>query len=137
MIINHITFICQDIQRSAALFCDLFKAVEIYSSEENTFSLSQEKFLLIDNLWVALMQGPSQSQSYNHVAFTVTEEELPLLQAKIEAWDLKIVPGRARKPEEGQSLYFFDFDNHLFELHTGDLKTRLNFYMRARSNEKR
>ena len=57
MPINHITFICQDIERSAALFCDLFQAVEVYSSDGKNFSLSQEKFLLIDNLWIALMQG--------------------------------------------------------------------------------
>jgi hypothetical protein len=29
---------------------------------------------------------------------------------------------------EGQSLYFYDFDNHLFELHTGTLAQRLARY---------
>lgn len=137
MPINHITFICQDIERSAALFCDLFQAVEVYSSDGENFSLSQEKFLLIDNLWIALMQGETIARSYNHIAFTVTEEELALAEAKIRMKGLEILPARPRYPEEGKSLYFFDFDNHLFELHTGNLTTRLNFYAEMACDEKR
>lgn len=29
---------------------------------------------------------------------------------------------------EAQSLYFYDYDNHLFELHTGTLDERLRRY---------
>ena len=29
---------------------------------------------------------------------------------------------------EGRSLYFYDFDNHLFEIHTGTLSQRLAGY---------
>lgn len=29
---------------------------------------------------------------------------------------------------EGRSLYFYDYDNHLFELHTGTLTERLKRY---------
>lgn len=35
-----------------------------------------------------------------------------------------LVPGA----REGQSLYLYDFDNHLFELHTGTLEQRLALY---------
>lgn len=48
--ISHITLICQDIAKSTQLFCDLFDAVEIYSSEKYNFYISNEKFLLIDGL---------------------------------------------------------------------------------------
>ena len=37
-------------------------------------------------------------------------------------------PPRARVEGEGQSLYVYDFDNHLFELHTGTLAQRLARY---------
>jgi len=33
---------------------------------------------------------------------------------------------------EGESLYFYDFDNHLFELHTGTLEERLARYSEQR-----
>ncbi|MGC3347905.1 FosX/FosE/FosI family fosfomycin resistance thiol transferase, partial [Enterococcus faecium] len=29
---------------------------------------------------------------------------------------------------EASSIYFYDFDNHLFELHTGTLQERLKSY---------
>jgi len=39
-----------------------------------------------------------------------------------------ILPARPRVEGEGQSLYVHDFDNHLFELHTGTLQQRLARY---------
>lgn len=40
---------------------------------------------------------------------------------------------RPRVEGEGQSLYFYDFDNHLFELHTGTLAQRLVRYKEDKS----
>jgi hypothetical protein len=42
---------------------------------------------------------------------------------------VEIKPGRPRVTGEGSSIYFYDFDNHLFELHTGTLNERLSRYM--------
>jgi catechol 2,3-dioxygenase-like lactoylglutathione lyase family enzyme len=126
--ISHITLICKDLEKSAYLFCDLLGAREVYSSGEKKFSISTEKFLLIGNLWVALMEGQPLDRSYNHIAFQVEEETLPLFEDKIRAMGLELAPARVRDPQEGKSVYFYDYDNHLFELHAGDLKTRLNYY---------
>lgn len=126
--ISHITLICQNLEKSAHLFCDLFGAVEVYSSQEKNFSISREKFFLMDNLWIALMEGKSIERSYNHIAFRIQEKDLSIFETKIKALELDILPGRSRSHQEGQSIYFYDYDNHLFELHTGDLKTRLNYY---------
>jgi len=41
---------------------------------------------------------------------------------------VEIGPPRHRVEGEGESLYFYDFDNHLFELHTGTLEERLARY---------
>jgi len=41
---------------------------------------------------------------------------------------IKILIGRSRVEGEGKSIYFYDFDNHLFELHTGTLAGRLKLY---------
>lgn len=126
--ISHITLICQDLEKSAHLFRLLFGAEEVYSSDGKNFSISQEKFLLIGDLWIALMQGNPITRSYNHIAFKVEESALPLYETKLRELGLEILPGRPRDPKEGQSLYFYDYDNHLFELHTGDLSTRLEYY---------
>ncbi len=77
------------------------------------------------------MEGQPLERSYNHIAFHVEEENLMLLESKIKALGLETVPSRPREPQEGQSIYFYDHDNHLFELHTGDLATRINYYKNA------
>ncbi|EPJ43401.1 MAG: glyoxalase/bleomycin resistance protein/dioxygenase [Osedax symbiont Rs2] len=41
---------------------------------------------------------------------------------------MQIKPPRPRVEGEPESLYFYDFDNHLFELHTGTLNQRLKLY---------
>ena len=137
--ISHITLICANLEKSARLFCELFEAVEVYSSQERSFSISKEKFFLVNDLWIALMEGSSVERSYNHIAFRIQPEDIPIFENKIKALELEILPGRSRSPQEGQSIYFYDYDNHLFELHTGDLLTRLNYYrniLRLRTAEK-
>lgn len=41
------------------------------------------------------------------------------------------LPSRLRIDGEGHSLYFYDHDNHLFELQTGTLDERLEQYRRG------
>jgi len=126
--ISHITLICQDLERSAQLFSNLFGAVEVYSSEGRNFSVAKEKILLIGDLWIALMEGPSVERSYNHIAFQIEESDLPFFRSRIQSLGLERGLHRSRSSQEGQSLYFYDYDNHLFELHTGDLASRLRYY---------
>lgn len=126
--ISHITLLVADLEKSALLFKELFNAQEIYSSDGNNFSVSSEKFFLIGGIWFALMQGKPLERSYRHIAFHIDENDLPRYLNKVSTLNLEILPGRPRHEREGQSLYFYDYDNHLFELHTGDLNSRLNFY---------
>jgi catechol 2,3-dioxygenase-like lactoylglutathione lyase family enzyme len=79
-------------------------------------------------LWIAIMEGEPVEKTYNHIAFKVDAKMLPELEAKIRALGLVILPGRPRQKEEGESLYFYDYDNHLFELHAGELNQRLDYY---------
>lgn len=134
--ISHITLICRDLEKSSQLFCELFEAVEVYSSDEKNFSLSKEKFILVGDLWIALMEGEPLGRSYNHIAFHIKEEDLSIFEVKIKALGLDIAPSRPRDPLEGKSIYFYDYDNHLFELHTGDLSTRLGYYRDALEAQK-
>ncbi|AKG21391.1 FosX/FosE/FosI family fosfomycin resistance hydrolase [Calothrix sp. 336/3] len=128
--ISHITFIVKDLEKMTSLLVYIFDAEEIYSSGKQTFSISQEKFFLINGLWIAIMQGNSLlEKTYNHVAFKIAEEDYELYAARVKTMNLEVKEGRSRVEGEGRSLYFYDYDNHLFELHTGTLNQRLQSYL--------
>ena len=127
--LSHITFIVSDLDRMQVILETVFDARCVYNSGENQFSLSEERFFLIGNVWVATMLGePLPSRTYNHVAFQIDEDEFEVRQARIESLGLDLRPPRPRVDGEGRSLYFYGLDNHLFELHTGTLAHRLQRY---------
>lgn len=127
--ISHITFIVKDLERMATFLCQGLGAREIYDSAGQNHSLSREKFFLLGGVWIAAMEGePLAQRSYQHIAFSVGEADLPGYQANLQAIGVEIRLPRRRVEGEGQSLYFYDFDNHLFELHTGTLEQRLARY---------
>ncbi|EOH93955.1 fosfomycin resistance protein FosX protein [Enterococcus haemoperoxidus ATCC BAA-382] len=127
--ISHMTFIVRDLEKATLFFETIFSAKEIYSSGTAMFSVAQEKFFLIDNLWIAIMQGDSlPTRTYDHIAFKIEESEYDNYLAKINTLGLEIKAGRSRIEGEASSIYFYDFDNHLFELHTGTLEERLKRY---------
>lgn len=127
--ISHITFLVRDLERMAAFLCQGLDAREIYDSSNQNHSLSREKFFLLGGVWIAAMEGePPAHRSYQHVAFAVSNADLPRYRANLQALGVEVRPPRNRVVGEGQSLYFYDFDNHLFELHTGTLEQRLALY---------
>ncbi len=126
--LSHITFVCKDLEKTAHLFKHVFGAEEIYSSSDKTFSIAKERFLNVAGIWIAIMEGESIEKTYNHIAFQVASEDLSAFEERVISLGLTILPGRKRDSAEGDSLYFYDYDNHLLELHTGDLDTRLEYY---------
>lgn len=127
--ISHITFIVRDLERMAKLLCEGLGAAEVYDSRGRNFSHSREKFFVLGGVWLAAMQGePRAERSYEHVAFQVAESELPGYAQRLTALGIAVELGRNRVAGEGQSLYFYDFDQHLFELHSGTLEARLARY---------
>lgn len=127
--ISHLTFIVRDLERMATFLCKGLGACEIYDSSGHDFSLSREKFFVLGGVWLAAMEGePPAERSYQHVAFAVDEADLAGYQASLEAIGAGIRPSRSRVEGEGVSLYVYDFDNHLFELHSGTLEQRLARY---------
>jgi len=129
--LSHITFLVQDLERSAQLFKYVLDAEEIYHSGERFFGLSREKFLLIGGLWICIMEGdPLIERTYHHLAFSILDEEYESYEERIRALGLEVRPSRPRIFEEGRSIYFYDYDNHLFELHAGSLDIRMKRYIR-------
>lgn len=129
--ISHITFVVKDLDRSAKFLKYIFGAKEVYASKDKNFSISAEKFFKIGKAWIVIMQGQSlKEKTYNHIAFNVSEKDFKNYEKKIIKLRLKIKPTRPRIKGEGKSIYFYDYDNHLFELHAGNLKTRVKYYKR-------
>ncbi|WP_312201042.1 FosX/FosE/FosI family fosfomycin resistance hydrolase [Anaerospora hongkongensis] len=127
--ISHVTFIVKDLELATRFFKQIFDAEEVYASGDDTFSLSREKFFLIGGQWIAIMEGDSlPTRTYNHTAFKIPEADFETYQARIEQLGVDVRPPRPRVKGESRSLYFYDFDNHLFELHTGTLSERLARY---------
>ena len=120
--ISHITFIVKDLNRTADFLTRIFEAKEVYSS-------STAKYFLVNDLWIALNKGePLTERTYNHVAFQISEDDIEKYTHRIKCVGAEIRPSRSRVDGEGHSIYFYDFDNHLFELQTGSLSERLANY---------
>jgi fosfomycin resistance protein FosX len=133
--ISHITFIVSDLDRMAQLLKSIFGGTEVYCSGDEQFSLSREKFFIVNDVWIAIMEGPPLPvKTYNHVAFQIKDEDFNDYAEKIKGLGLEVREARSRIPGEGQSLYFYDHDNHLFELHTGTLDERLESYSKNTHN---
>lgn len=131
--ISHLTFIVKDLEIASNFFKHIFDAEEVYTSGDKTFSLSKEKFFLINGLWIAIMEGDSlQERTYNHIAFKIQDKEFEVYEARVKSLGIDFKPPRPRVEGEGRSLYFYDFDNHLFELHTATLSERLARYTDSR-----
>ena len=127
--LSHMTFVVKDLDAATKFWVDIFDAKEVYASGDKTFSEAREKFFLVGDIWVCIMEGtPLTKRTYNHIAFRVSDDDFDSYVQRIKDAGAEIKTGRPRVEGEGRSVYFYDFDNHLFELHTGGLKERLMRY---------
>ena len=130
--LSHITFIVSDLDKMEVILMKVLDAKKIYDSGDRTYSLSKERFFNISGIWVATMEGePLRDKTYNHVAFKMAVEDYDNKLQRIQAFGLEVREGRSRVDGEGRSIYFYDFDNHMFELHSGTLQDRLRCYDKA------
>ncbi len=124
--LNHITFSVSEIERSLAFYQRALKAKLLFREGATAY-------LDLGGVWIALNEQrdtpPNErSRAYTHVAFTISPADGEDWEARLTKQGVSILPGRARTPEEGLSLYFTDPDGHLLELHTGSLAQRLSAY---------
>lgn len=133
--LSHITFMVRDLDRMEDLLTGVVGARKVYDSGDESFSISRERFFVAgkEDLWIAIMEGePLPSRTYNHVAFRIEPDDYDRCLAAIRALGLETKESRPRVEGEGRSIYFYDDNNHLFELHTGTLAERLARYEQGR-----
>jgi len=116
--ISHIALIVRDPPRTAALFTQLFEVdVRVRKDEQD----HDETFIKLGGVWFVLVQGDvDRPRSGDHIAFRVSKEVLERTKAKLTAGNREFV-----LIPSGTRLYFFDYDNHVFELDTGELEEEL------------
>ncbi|WP_366656720.1 FosX/FosE/FosI family fosfomycin resistance hydrolase [Fodinicurvata sp. EGI_FJ10296] len=127
------TFIVRDLDRMQEILTTVLDAKMVYDSGPETFSLSRERFFLVgegaEPIWMATMEGdPLPTRTYNHIAFKIDDAEYERYLERICELGLEVREGRSRVEGEGRSIYFYDDDNHMFELHTGTINDRLKRY---------
>lgn len=127
--VSHITFVVKNLEKTTQLFKELFNAKEVYYSGEKKHSLFKERFFIVGNQWIAVMEDINiLNRTYHHIAFKISDSDVESYLNKIKILKLELKPPRKRVSGEGYSIYFYDYDNNLFELHTETLEKRLASY---------
>lgn len=116
--ISHIALVVKDPARTAALFHDLFSA-RVLEREDAEGHL--ETFVRLGGIWIVLVGAPVQrARTGDHIAFRATPEVLEATVAKLEKMGHEFIRARSNR-----ALYFFDYDDHVFELDAENIDEEL------------
>jgi fosfomycin resistance protein FosX len=116
--ISHIALVVKDPTRTAALFRELFGARAIEREDEDGHL---ETFVKLGGTWIVLVGAPVQrARTGDHIAFRASPEILEATVAKLQTMGREFLRARSN-----QALYFFDYDDHVFELDAEDLDEEL------------
>lgn len=117
--ISHVALTVKDPARTAKLFQDLFSARVLERKDEDGHL---ETFVRLGDAWFVLVAAQvERKRTGDHVAFHTTPDTLEATAAKLEAMGHEFIRARGNT-----ALYFFDYDNHVFELETHDLNKELD-----------
>jgi catechol 2,3-dioxygenase-like lactoylglutathione lyase family enzyme len=113
-----IALVVKDPARTAALFHDLFGARVVEREDDEGHC---ETFVRLGGIWIVLVAAPVQrARTGDHIAFHATPEILEATVAKLQAMGREFIRARSNR-----SLYFFDYDDHVFELDAEDIDKEL------------
>lgn len=129
MTLNHLTLIVKNLERSSQILIKVLQARMLYRTTSRKHSLYHEIYFDVQGTTMVLMEGEEEiPRTYNHIAFSVEESAMDDHLVEIKKLGLEFRESRHREVWEGRSIYFYDDDRHLFELHSGDLMKRLAHY---------
>ena len=132
MKINHLLLSVSDLDKSIRFYQQVFHAKLLVRGKSTAY-------FDLDGLWLALNEEKhiprnEISHSYTHIAFTIDEAEINSMYEKLQTLGVNILSGRPRNEKDKQSIYFTDLDGHKFELHTGTLQDRLDYYKQEKKH---
>ena len=117
--INHITLAVSDLEKSFAFYTEVLGL-------KPKVKWKRGAYLTLGDTWIALNQDSSVSGTdradYSHIAFTCKPADFQDLRNKLLDYGCR---EWSDNTSEGDSFYFLDPDGHKFELHVGDLHSRL------------
>jgi len=116
--IGHIALTVKDSSRTATLFKDLFGAAIVTRKDVDGH---EETFVKLGRTWFVLVQAEVvRPRTGDHIAFSVSKPMLFETAEKLKRMNVEFFLARS-----DTALYFFDYDNHVFELDTTDLDREL------------
>jgi catechol 2,3-dioxygenase-like lactoylglutathione lyase family enzyme len=116
--IGHIALVVRDPARTASLFKNLFASTIILRKDSDGHD---ETFVQLGGTWFVLVKADVQrSRTGDHIAFSVSKSELLACAEKLKQMGQEFLFARS-----DTALYFYDYDNHIFELDTADLRKDL------------
>ena len=116
--ISHIALIVRDPAKTAGLLNNLFGA-RVLERKDDEGHL--ETLVRLGGIWIVLVGAPVQrTRTGDHVAFRATPEIIEATAAKLQAMGHEFIRARSNR-----ALYFFDYDDHVFELDTEDMDLEL------------
>ena len=117
--IAHVALIVRDAARTAGFLRDLFDAPVLKRRDADGHD---ETFVRLGVTWFALISADvKRERTGDHVAFHVARESIPRVIEMLKSKGCEFILSAS-----GTSLYFFDFDNHIFELDSSDHEQELN-----------
>lgn len=116
--ISHIALVVNEPAKTAALFQDLFGARVIERQDDDGHL---ETFVRLAGTWIVLVGASVQrARTGDHIAFRATPEVLEATALKLRSMGREFIRARSDK-----ALYFFDYDDHVFELDAEDMDEEL------------
>ncbi|MGH8295862.1 MAG: VOC family protein [Steroidobacteraceae bacterium] len=116
--LSHLALVVRDPARTAALYQDLFGARAVEREDEDGHT---ETFVRLGGTWIVLVGASVQrTRTGDHIAFKATPEVIEATVAKLQSMGREFIRARSDK-----ALYFFDYDDHVFELDAEDIDNEL------------